>query len=891
MGVLNRKISIIIPVYKVEKYLARCLDSVLGQTYRELEVICVDDGSPDNSGAILAAYALQDARVKVLTQENKGQSAARNAGLDIATGAWIMFVDSDDWIPADAVASFVQVAEASGAPIVASATYAIDKFNATLPRTLHWSLKTPALKHLVGKRKMQSSPWNKLFRADILKNRRFIDGIYFEDWVYITEAFGDVESFAKIKEPMYVYCLNGGDVSTIRSPFILHKAHSYRTAIAHARDYFKDHPMKKWGLKRADIAQRMLEKRLRRMVGVKSVSIRGGLGNQMFQYAFGKALEKLTGDKVLFDLSWFVRSKKTIVNEKGEKSNGCLIRDYGLDAFPNVRMDFCAEDQEKIYYEKSWVPKFLRKLFRIPRFPNQVDEKDACLPDGSPRKHETDRLYVGYYAGEKFFRAAADEVRRDFAFPPLKDPSLETLRARIRSAENAVSIHLRRGDYVKLGWALKLDYYRAAVRHVVEHVKNPTFFVFSDADADWVRDNLKLNHPFEIVGNKNDMMDDLQLMASCDHLIIANSTFSWWAAWLSPCKTGKIITAPTPWFPKSNDVSIIPERWTKITHRWRDEGGFDVSKPKVSVLLPVYKTNPSVLREAIESVLAQTRGDFELLILDDCPQNMREKVVRSYDDPRIKYACNEKNLGIAGTRNKLMQMARGDYFAVIDHDDIWLPTKLEKQVAFMESHPDVVACGTAYRRHKCIFRKRLVRHEEEHDDIYARLFFRCTMYHGSVLLRASTVRAHNLNYNRVYVSLNDRVLYLRLGRHGKLHNLREPLCLYRFHGHMVSAIYREAILKEHRQVRRALLDVIGLKLDAEEFEIFNDYVMRGKRLPSTAMIARVHDLLARCVAANNKTGAFPREAFRHMCAMYRMKRSRKLAFKLHLTRLFQRGHL
>ncbi len=589
---LNRKVSVIIPVYKVEKYLARCLDSVLGQTYRDLEVICINDGSPDNSGAILAAYALQDVRVKVLTQENKGQSAARNTGLDIATGAWIMFVDSDDWIPADAVQSFVQVAEASGAPIVASATYAIDKFNATLPRTLHWSLKTPALKHLVGNRKMQSSVWNKIFRADVLKNRRFIEGIYFEDWVYITEALGDIDSFAKIKEPMYVYCKNGGDTSTIRSPFTLHKAFSYRTGIAHVRDYFKDHPMKKWGLKRADIAQRMLEKRVKRMVD------------------------------------------------------------------------------------------------------------------------ETNTGTVG--------------------------------------------------------------------------------------------------------------------VASC--------------------------------------------------------------VPKVSVLLPVYKTKSPVLREAIESVLAQTYGDFELLVLDDCPQNTREKIVRSYGDPRIKYAYNEENLGIAGTRNKLMQMARGDYFAVIDHDDIWLPTKLEKQVAFMESHPDIVACGTAYRRHKCIFRRHLVCHEEEHDDIYARLFFRCTMYHGSVLLRASTVREHNLKYNRVYISLNDRVLYLRLGRHGKLHNLQEPLCLYRLHSHMVSIIYREAILEEHRRVRRALLNFIGLELDAEEFEIFNEYLMRGKRLPSEEMIERVNALLVRCVVANNKTGAFPKEAFRHMCAMYRMKRDRKLSLKLYIKRFLQRGH-
>ncbi len=304
--------------------------------------------------------------------------------------------------------------------------------------------------------------------------------------------------------------------------------------------------------------------------------------------------------------------------------------------------------------------------------------------------------------------------------------------------------------------------------------------------------------------------------------------------------------------------------------------------------MPVYRTKKSFLREAIGSVLAQTYTDFELLILDDCPEDSREKVIREYQDSRIRYFCNDVNSGISVTRNELMRIAQGEYFAVIDHDDIWLPSKLEKQVALMDSHPDVVACGTAYRRLKCILKKRLVRHEELHDEIYARLFFRCTMYHGSVMLRSSTVREHNLKYNRVYVSANDRALYLRLARHGKLYNIQEPLCLYRLHRHMVSVVYREEIRTEQRLLRRALLDMIGLKLDADDFEIFNNYIMRGKRITSEALMENVNRILARCVAANNESGYFPAKAFRHVCAMYRMKRNRKISLKLYLQRLFKR---
>ncbi len=680
-------VSIIIPVYKVEKYLARCLDSVLAQSEPNFEVICVNDGSPDRSGEILADYAACDKRIKVLTQENKGQSAARNAGLDVATGDWIMFVDSDDWIPADALAGFLQVARESGAPVVVSATYAVDQFKAPLPRKLHWSLKKPALKHLVGKRKMQSSPWNKLFRADVLKNRRFIEGIYFEDWVYITEAIGDVDSFAQIEEPMYVYCTNGGDTSTIRSPFTLHKALSYRTAIAHARDYFKNHPMKKWGLKRADIAQKMLEKRLRCMVGVKSVSIRGGLGNQMFQYAFAKALAKRTGEGVLFDLSWFEKAKKTVVNEKGEKANGCVIRDFGLDAFPNVKLPLAYPEQLAMYYEKSTLPKFLRKLFKVPRYKYQVEEKNALKPCA------TDHLYVGYFQNAAYFNEVAEDVRADFAFPPLKNPALEKLLSQIKACENAVFVHIRRGDYVKLGWELKPDYYEKAISLMCEKVKNPTFFIFSDAEPQWIQENLKLSVPFEIVGNQNDMMDDMQLMSACRHAIVANSSFSWWAAWLTTLSPKKIVIAPSPWLPTVKDGAVICSDWVKVSvDNPRGGGG-----GKISIIMPVYNTGRLVIK-SLDSLVAQTYSNIEIICVDDGSTDDTWDILKEYacQDFRVK-VFHQENGGPGAGRNRGLDEASGDYIMFCDSDDWYAPTMCEEMVnAMTRQKCDAVMCRCCF---------------------------------------------------------------------------------------------------------------------------------------------------------------------------------------------------
>ena len=121
-------------------------------------------------------------------------------------------------------------------------------------------------------------------------------------------------------------------------------------------------------------------------------------------------------------------------------------------------------------------------------------------------------------------------------------------------------------------------------------------------------------------------------------------------------------------------------------------------KPKVSVLMPVYNTKEEYLREAIESILNQTFRDFEFLIIDDGSTNGAQAVIKSYQDERIRFVQNETNLGIFKTRNKLCAMARGEYVATFDSDDISLPTRLEKEVAYLDEHPDVSVVGAWYER-------------------------------------------------------------------------------------------------------------------------------------------------------------------------------------------------
>ena len=211
--------SVVIPVYNVERYLARCLDSVLTAADRlsssvpdaSAEIICVNDGSTDGSAAVLGRYA---DRVRVVTKPNGGLGSARNAGLDAATGDHVLFVDSDDWIPAHAIAAFASVARESGAALVVSTSYLKDAA-AVAPCAPSWRMRRSPW---IAGRKVQYCAWNKLYRADLFRNRRYPATIY-EDFPVTTDILCEVGEFAAVDAPLYVYCTNSGAVSLVRSSY------------------------------------------------------------------------------------------------------------------------------------------------------------------------------------------------------------------------------------------------------------------------------------------------------------------------------------------------------------------------------------------------------------------------------------------------------------------------------------------------------------------------------------------------------------------------------------------------------------------------------------------------------------------------------------------------
>lgn len=206
------KVSVIVPIYNVEKYLNRCVDSVLNQTYKNLEIILVDDGSPDKCGAISDSYKNNDNRVKSLHKKNGGLSDARNYGMKYATGEYVLFLDSDDWLKEEMIETLIKLILEYKADIVQSAFYyAYDNYLLYDDRYYTEDMepvvlkKDGLMKELVINEKVKNFAWGKLYRIDLIRDIPFERGVLFEDVFWAHKVMDRVNKYVVCHKPMCYY--------------------------------------------------------------------------------------------------------------------------------------------------------------------------------------------------------------------------------------------------------------------------------------------------------------------------------------------------------------------------------------------------------------------------------------------------------------------------------------------------------------------------------------------------------------------------------------------------------------------------------------------------------------------------------------------------------------
>lgn len=226
--------------------------------------------------------------------------------------------------------------------------------------------------------------------------------------------------------------------------------------------------------------------------------------------------------------------------------------------------------------------------------------------------------------------------------------------------------------------------------------------------------------------------------------------------------------------------------------------------PKISVIMPTYNVRHEYLKEAINSILSQTYTDFELIICDDCsPDGAPDDVISSYNDPRIRYIKNDKNLGIAANTNKLINLANGEYIAQMDNDDIAMPQRLEKTCAFLDTHPDVDYVG-GWQEYFPVYKS----FKTPLNFGYLELLQGCPICHSTLLYRKATVVKYNLYYDPNFRTAMDYELWTRVLKVAKMVNLPEVFLKYRWNGENTSVTSNEKQKEEYVRIRQNILDFL-----------------------------------------------------------------------------------
>lgn len=291
------------------------------------------------------------------------------------------------------------------------------------------------------------------------------------------------------------------------------------------------------------------------------VKLQGGLGNQLFQYAFGKAMAYKHGVPLVLDASLY--SLKNFGSD--------TPREYKLDNF-NIEAEVRHEPADFLgkILSRPYLKKVLSYFEKVGLKPWGHFVKEHGMEFKEQPYYPPTTYYLGFFQSEKYFKAYTQDIRKQFTLAKPVSNEFSRLESKIKEGES-VSIHIRRGDFLTHPGSLKhvgfadLSYFERAINYVEKEKPNCRFFVFSD-DIQWAKKNIKTKSPITFISHPNlTDCEELILLSMCKHDIISNSTFSWWGAWLNQ-NPDKIVIRPKRWFnnPALSSDDLLPPDWIAL---------------------------------------------------------------------------------------------------------------------------------------------------------------------------------------------------------------------------------------------------------------------------------------------------------------------------------------
>lgn len=300
------------------------------------------------------------------------------------------------------------------------------------------------------------------------------------------------------------------------------------------------------------------------------VKITGGLGNQMFQYVLGRSLSIKQKCDLKLDLSWYREYDKIVDTNDPNKATK---RDYLLKYF-NISGQILPSWYLSMIKKNSLLRKYHPKVARI--IPNKLFDYNVLIENNfswTNIKNQTNYFAIGYWQQSLYFEKHKDVINQDFR---LINPMTFVNRQYLDqiSSTNSVAIHIRRGDLIskpsgaELQPTCTLEYFYSGITIILNKVKDLSLFIFSD-DMEWCKNHFKNKHPIIFVDSIGNDHEHFYLMSQCKYQVIANSTYSWWAAWLNHYPD-KIIVAPKNWYHDAQlneSAMFIPNNWIRITNQ------------------------------------------------------------------------------------------------------------------------------------------------------------------------------------------------------------------------------------------------------------------------------------------------------------------------------------